>query len=773
MTDIKEILGVVSLFRTLSEPEVDKLIADSDLRIVSPGEPVIRFGQPGRFIGVVLSGEVEVTESTEGGERHVLATLSKGEFFGEMSLMTGEPSCADVIALQESRILMVPYYICSRVLADRPEAVTAIVRMISTRLRNRRVDERARHRVEDAWKAAPDRYGLGLTSNRPARILVINCGSSSLKYNYYDTLNQTMNREGLVERIGSDGGRLVHSNGIHKTTRELGTIDHDGAFEAVVDILTDDEEGVIRELTELTGVGHRVVHGGSKYSSAVLIDDDVVREIDALSSLAPLHNPPNLTAIRKSMALMPEVPQVAVFDTAFHQKMPKQAFLYALPYRFYEEEGIRRYGFHGISHNYLALKAASHLRAAYRDLKIITCHLGNGASICAIDHGRSVDTSMGLTPLEGLVMGTRCGDLDPGAVLHIARTSGMTFEEIDSMLNRQSGVLGLSGISNDFRELEEAASQGDHFALMALHVFCYRIRKYIGAYMAAMGGVDVLVFAGGIGERSPWVRGLSCQGLDDMGIEVDDILNRSALPKNDEAMEISTDGSRVRVLVIPTDEGRMIARETIRALGYHSTTEIIQSRKEKEIPIRISVHHVHLSPEDADILFGKGYELTCMDALSQPGLFACEEHVDLEGPRGTVAGVSVYFPPRARSQVEVSHFDESLLGIRVPIRRSGDTDGSPGITIRGPEGTCKLKSGVIRFHRHIHMTPEDALMFGLKDGDMAMVRTGEERGLIFDNVLVRVDPDFELSMHIDVDEANAANVRSGMSGELLGIHDRR
>jgi acetate kinase len=349
----------------------------------------------------------------------------------------------------------------------------------------------------------------------------------------------------------------------------------------------------------------------------------------------------------------------------------------------------------------------------------------------------------------------------------------MSVDEIDSMLNRDSGVLGLSGISNDFRELEEAASQGDRFALMALHVFCYRIRKYIGAYMASMGGVDVLVFAGGIGERSPWVRGLSCQGLDEMGIEVDDILNRSAIPHGDEVIEISSDASRVRIVVIPTDEGRMIARETIRALGYHFTAEVIQSRKEKEIPIRISVHHVHLSEEDLALLFGEGHELTCRDALSQPGLYCCEEMVDLEGPRGIVKGVPVYSPPRKNSQVEVSHSDESQLGIRAPIRRSGDVEGSPGLTIRGPEGTLRLRSGVIRFHRHIHMTPEEALSFGLKDGDMAMVRTGGERGLIFDNVLVRVDPDFELSMHIDVDEANAANVRSGMTGELLGIHDRR
>jgi acetate kinase len=245
------------------------------------------------------------------------------------------------------------------------------------------------------------------------------------------------------------------------------------------------------------------------------------------------------------------------------------------------------------------------------------------------------------------------------------------------------------------------------------------------------------------------------------------------LSAGDDVTEVSSDSSRVRILVIPTDEGRMIARETIRTLGYHSTAQIIESRQERLIPIRISHHHVHLSKKDAETLFGAGHEFVCLEPLSQPGLYSCEEQVDLEGPRGTVTGVSVYHPPRKQTQVEVSHTDETTLGIRAPIRRSGDTAGSPGLTIRGPAGLLKLKSGVIRFHRHIHMTPEDALQFGLKDGDMAMVRTGGERGLIFDNVLVRVDPDFELSMHVDVDEAKAGNLQSGTFGELLGIHDRR
>jgi len=773
MAEIHEILRRTPLFCSLSTREVERLVENSDLRIISAGEEIIGFGQRGRFLGVILSGEVEVTEKDEEGEHHLLATLGDGDFFGEMSLMTGEPACAYVTASEESHVILIPYRICASLLSDKPEIITVIVRAISSRLRNRRQDEKARLRVEDAWRAAPDRYGLDLTSATPAKILVINCGSSSLKYSYFDTMDESNNLEGLVERIGGEHGRLVYGAGDERRKRDLGRIDHDMAFEAVVSILTDDEDGVIEDLSDLTGVGHRVVHGGSKYSSSVFIDDDVVREIDELSSLAPLHNPPNLIAIKKSRALMPEVPQVAVFDTAFHQKMPKQAFLYGLPLRYFEEEGIRRYGFHGISHNFLALKAASALKVGFRDLKVITCHLGNGASICAIDHGRSVDTSMGLTPLEGLVMGTRCGDLDPGAVLHLVRKNGMSVDEIDNMLNRESGVKGISGISNDFRELEDAASQGDHDALLALHVFCYRIRKYIGAYMAAMGGLDVLVFAGGIGERSPWVRGLSCQGLSGMGIDIDDLVNRGIfLSPGDDLVDISTHDSGVKVLVIPTDEGRMIARETIRTLGYHIAVEVIRS-KQVMIPIRVSVHHVHLSKEDAALLFGREHEFGYRKHLSQPGLYSCEEQLDLEGPRGTVSGVSVYAPFRKRTQVEVSVSDESLLGIRAPIRRSGDLGGTPGVTLRGPEGVLKLQGGVIRILRHIHVTPEDAFPQGLKDGDRVMVRTGGERGLIFDNVLVRVDPDYKLCMHIDVDEANAANVRSDTEGELVGIQDRK
>ena len=770
MDSVLEQLSTVRIFEELSVDELEQLIQKSELKHFSEGDQIIKYGQSGRFLGVVLSGEVEVSSLDEGGERQLLAIMKTGDIIGEMSLLTGEPSCADVIASESTNILLIPNRVCYSLISKNSNAVMLLTRTITDRLRKRKVDENTRVRVEGAWNAASDRYGLELSSSLPARILVINCGSSSLKFSFFDTVYPSNNAEGVVERIGEKNGRLETSTASGKNKIELGPVDHEDAFEAVMDFMTGE---FISDMNELTGVGHRVVHGGSRYSSPVVINEDVLETIEELCSLAPLHNPLNLLAIRKSMALMPDVPQVAVFDTGFHQKMPKHAYLYGIPYRYYEEDDIRRFGFHGISHNFLALRAASHLQVGYRDLKIISCHLGNGASICAIDHGRSIDTSMGLTPLEGLVMGTRCGDIDPGALLHILRRDGMSPDELDMMLNKESGVKGLSELTNDFRELEDAAGAGNRMALMALHVYCYRIRKYIGAYIAALGGVDVLVFAGGVGEYSPWVRGLACQGLEQIGISIDDIKSRSILRGEGKLVDISGEDSRVRILVIPTDEERMIARETIRTLGYHSKGEMIRSLEDKNTPIRVSVPHIHLCRADAEALFGKGSELTRIRALSQPYLYVAKETVDIEGPRGSMRDINVYGPYREQSQVEISHEDETILGLKVPIRRSGDVKGSPGVLLRGPAGSCRLSCGVIRFHRHIHMTPGDALTFSLKNGDRVMVKIEGDRGLIFDNVLVRVDPDFELCMHIDIDEAKAADITTESTGELLGVHDQK
>ncbi len=773
MEHIDMFLKKLPLFETFSSDELQELIKRSQLKTFAPYEIIIKFGQPGRFLGVLLTGEAEAVVTRKTGERQRLGLIEPGDLLGEMSLLTGEPTSADVITLEKCELLLIPQEAFSNFLAVNPAAIKVIARTMSARLRNRQQDDEEEALLEEARQSTPDPYGLRLSTATPMKILVINCGSSSLKYGYFDTQQEANNIEGIVERIGLENTRMTYSSKKGKTSKELSSIDHSGAFKAIVAMLTDHDEGVIGDLNELTAVGHRVAHGGDKYTGAVIINEEVVEDIDKNSNLAPLHNPLNLMGIKEAMKLVPKVPQVAVFDTGFHQKMPPHAYLYGLPYDFYEKDRIRKYGFHGISHNYVALQAAVHLKRNFQQMKIITCHLGAGASIAAIDHGRSVDTTMGLTPLEGLIMGTRSGDLDPSIVIHLCREKGLSIEEVDRILNRESGLKGLSGISSDFLEVEEAASKGNPRALLAIHIFCYRIRKYIGAYMATLGGADALVFTGGIGKGSAWVRSLACQGLSYMGIEVDDILNRTASPSPGEVVDIAGEDSLVRVLVIPTDEERMIARETINTLSNQNVAEIIKNQRDKNIPIEVSAHHVHLSRKEAEILFGRGYKLTRRLDLSQPGQFTCEETVNLLGPKGKVEQVRILAPLRKESQIEISMTEEFRLGITAPIRASGDLEGSPGVVLEGLQGSCDIPKGVILALRHIHMAPEDALSFGLRDKDIVRVRVEGKRTLIFEDVLVRVDPSYRLSMHVDTDEANAANITTGMIGRLAGIQDRR
>ncbi|UCE40493.1 MAG: acetate/propionate family kinase [Candidatus Aminicenantes bacterium] len=773
MEHLKKFIATLPLFRNFSSIELEVLIKKSHVKTFAPREVIIPFGQPGRFLGVMLEGEAEAVITSKTGERVRLGLLNKGDILGEASLLTGEPTNADVIALTRCQLFLIPQASFSTFLAVNPDAVRIMAKTITDRLRSRQKNEEEKTRLEDAWRNIPDPYGLRLATASPEKILVINCGSSSLKFRYYDTADESNNVNGLVERIGLDDSSLAAESKKGKVCKAFKKTGYEEAFQAVVDLLTDENDGMIKDLDELSAVGHRVVHGGDKYNHPVIIDEEVAQDIRKFERLAPLHNPANLLAIQESQKLMPEVPQIAVFDTGFHQKLPSHAFLYGLPYEFYEKDGIRRYGFHGISHKYVSLQAATHLKRRFRELKIITCHLGNGASVCAIDHGRSVDTSMGLTPLEGLIMGTRSGDLDPSTVFYLKKEKGLLLEEIEDILNRQSGLKGLSGISSDLREIEEQANQGNQRALQAINVFCYRIRKYIGAYVAALGGLDALVFTGGIGEGSAWVRGLACQGLSHMGIGVDTIRNKTVTTGQGEIADISDEFSLVKILVIPTDEERMIARETIKILGYQDVTQVLKSQKEKKIPIEVSAHHVHLAREEMDLLFGPRSEMTHRSDLSQPGQFACEETIDLIGPKGQVDRVRVLGPLRGQSQVEISMTEEFKLGIKAPIRASGDLAGSPGITLEGSKGTCKVPQGVICSLRHIHMSPEDALSFGLKDRDIVSVRIAGERTLVFGDVLVRVHPDFRLSMHIDTDEANAASITTGMEGILIGVQDRR
>ncbi len=396
-------------------------------------------------------------------------------------------------------------------------------------------------------------------------VLVINCGSSSLKYQLIDADKEEVLAKGLCERIGIDGGMHTYQpKGSDKIKTNVDMPGHTEAVRIVLEALTDEKSGVIKSLSEIGAVGHRIVHGGERFSKSVVIDDEVIKAIEECNDLAPLHNPANLIGVNSCRELMPNVPMVAVFDTAFHQTMPKKAYLYGIPYEYYKKYKVRRYGFHGTSHEYVSKRTAEFLGKDINDMKIIVCHLGNGASISAVKNGKCVDTSMGLTPLEGLIMGTRSGDIDPAILEFTSGKEDLSFKEMLNILNKKSGVLGLSdGVSSDFRDLGEAADSGNEQAKVALETYAYHVAKYIGAYVAAMNGVDAIVFTAGVGENNISARSMIAGYLTYLGTEIDEEKNKV----RGEEIIISKDGSKVPLLVIPTDEEMSIARQTIALVG--------------------------------------------------------------------------------------------------------------------------------------------------------------------------------------------------------------
>ncbi len=392
------------------------------------------------------------------------------------------------------------------------------------------------------------------------KILVINCGSSSLKYQLIDSDSEAVLAKGLCERIGIVGSSITYQRtGCDKIKTETPMPDHTKAVELVISALTDQETGVVSSLSEIGAVGHRVVHGGEKFAKSVLITDEVVKAIEGCNDLAPLHNPANIIGINACKALMPGVPMVAVFDTAFHQTMPEEAYLYGVPYEYYTKYGVRKYGFHGTSHSFVSKRTAEIIGLDYDKAKTVVCHLGNGASICAVDGGKSVETSMGLTPLMGLIMGTRSGEIDPGAMEYIAKKENLDLAGIMNVLNKKSGLLGLSGISSDFRDIDEEVEKSNKMAKAARDAFVHRAALYVGGYVAVMNGVDAIVFTAGVGENDAIVRSEICSHFGYLGIKIDEEKNHV----RGEEVVISTDDSKVKVLVVPTNEELMIARETL------------------------------------------------------------------------------------------------------------------------------------------------------------------------------------------------------------------
>ncbi|MBF0554944.1 MAG: acetate/propionate family kinase [Nitrospirae bacterium] len=621
----------------------------------------------------------------------------------------------------------------------------------------------------------PDPYDLNFSSAlKQTKILVINCGSSSLKYSLFDTSNPVPLMEGLIEKIGTSASYHKIKSQKSEVKKEVEVPDFPKAFSDMEAALTDTSIGAIAAFNEIDAVGHRVVHGGDKFKNSAVITDDVIEKIRQCIPLAPLHNPYNLAGVEAMRNLLPDKGAVAVFDTAFHQNMPERAFLYAIARdigeKYHVGENIRRYGFHGTNHNYVSLMAAAYLKRSVRELRIISCHLGNGASICAIDHGTSVDTSMGMTPLEGLVMGTRGGDIDPGVLIYLLN-SGLGVKDIDNLLNKESGLKGLTGLSNDMREILAAADAGDARAKTAASLFCYRLRKYIAAYAAVLGGIDALIFTAGIGENSAAIRGRVCHGLDHIGLAISKEANERAKVQRGHIEEISAVGTQIKILVIAADEERMIARETLHALALRQTMPTPKTTR--QIPILVTGCHVHLCEADFAVLFGEGKTLTKKHQQRQPQSFIAEETLSLAGPLGTIENVSVVAPFKRVTQVEISRTEEFKLGVDAPLRLSGDLDGAASITIVGPAGTVKLNNGVICARRHCHMSPQDALSYGIRDHDVVSVAaSGSNKDVILRDVFVRVDPNYTLELHLDTDEAASAGLTEESTARIAAIQSR-
>jgi acetate kinase len=581
-------------------------------------------------------------------------------------------------------------------------------------------------------------------------IVSLNCGSSSIKCALVDATSLQRVLDVRVEHIGTQGAQLR----VDGDAQPVVAPDVEAAIELLIG-----EVGNRLRGRDVRGIVHRVVHGGDRFTRPTHIDDTVLAELDALSSLAPLHNPPAVAAIRVARRAFGDVPHFAVFDTAFHVTLPPRAREYALPKDVRTQLGVRRFGFHGLSHAYVMQRVAAHMQASPRDLRIVSCHLGNGASVAAIEYGRSVETSMGMTPLEGLVMGTRAGDLDPGILLELLREHDRS--SLEQLLTRKSGLVGMTG-TIDMREIERRAAEGDEDCRLALNVYAHRIRKYIGAYAAAMGGLDAIAFTGGVGENSALVRHRCLQRLDFLGATLDEDLNRDALKDSTAISELSAPGSRVRLFALHADEELAMAEMV--APMIVSPRPAVDLR----IPIAVSARHAHLSQPTLDRLFGLGFQLTPLKALSQTGQFAAQQTVSLIGPRGRIDNVRLMGPARNEDQIEISRSDEFLLGVDAPVRMSGDLHNTPGITVEGPLGRVTLQSGLIAARRHIHMNDADAARLGVQDHDVVAVSIDSaNRDVTFNDVTVRVHPTFTLELHLDTDEANAAGVKQGDIATLV------
>jgi len=757
-------LEQVRLFENFPAEKVEEIVIKSRLATFEGNEAILETGDEGKLFGVLISGHAEISMTDNTGTRSVVSQLEAGDVFGVLSLLTGERVTADVIAGNRCFALMIPQDVFNTHILANPKAVAYLSRLLAERTRAISLDQ------ANAPAKSDDPYALSLHTNQPGKVVVLNVGISQIHFGIYDTEESGADVHGIIDHADQQVTKISVMVGPQQKTMDHAPFKLSDLFKVMQEATALLGPAFTFHPEDVTAIGHRVVHGGNRFSSSVVITPAVIADIEELAVFAPLHNPANVAGIRVAQKLFPNVPQVAVFDTAFHQTLAPYAYLYGLPYELYKQHGIRRYGFHGTSHRYVSLKSAEVLKRPLGELEIVSCHLGIGASLCAIDHGRSIDTTMGMTPSDGLIMPSRSGSIDPAVMIHLMEQHKMSPEQLSTLINSESGLKGISGISSDMHDIEAAAADGHHRALLAHKAYCYQVRKNIGAYMAAMGGIDVLAFTGDIGETSATVRSLACQGLEFMGIKLDEEKNRN-LGRVDDYAVISTEDSPVTVLVVANDDERLVAWETLRAIERNALIVAAQP-EELPIPVEISAHHVHLAQADVEALFGSGHQLTPKSELSQPGQFACEEQVHLVGPKGRIAKVRVLGPTRKETQVEIAMTEQFKLGVQPPIRQSGDLAGTPGITLEGPYGSTTIERGVVCAQRHIHMTPEDAMRFHVRDNYVVRVRIEGERQLIFGDVVVRVSPSFRLAMHIDTDEGNAGNIQTGMLGYIEEIQSR-
>lgn len=762
-------LEQVPLFSSFPADKVEEIVIKSRLATFEGNEAMLETGDETRHFGIMISGHAEISSADNTGTRTVITQLGPGDVFGVLALLTGERISADVIAGNRCFVLMVPQEVFTSHILVNPKAVAYLSRLLAERTRAISAGELA---VDGHGKAKTEGSDLlSLTTSRPGKVVALNVGISQIHFGIYDTEESGADIHGVIEHADRQETSVTVMVGPRRQTLNRGAFRLSDLFALMAEATASLGAAFAFHPEDVVAIGHRVVHGGNRFSSAAVITPAVIADIEELAVFAPLHNPANVAGIRVAQKQFPNVPQVAVFDTAFHQTLAPYAYLYGLPYDLYKQHGIRRYGFHGTSHRYVSLKAAEVLGRPLGELEIVSCHLGIGASLCAIDHGRSVDTTMGMTPTDGLIMPSRSGSIDPAVMIHLMEEHQMSPQQLSTLINCDSGLKGISGISNDIHEIEAAAADGHHRALLAHKAFCYQVRKNIGAYAAAMGGIDVLAFTGDIGETSATVRSLACQGLGYMRIRLDEEKNRN-LGQFESHVDISAADSPVRILVVANDDERLVAWEALRAIERNTLLLEAKAEETPAIPVEISAHHVHLSQADVEALFGPGHQLTPMHELSQPGQYACEEKVHLVGPKGRIANVRVLGPTRKETQVEIAMTEQFKLGVQPPIRQSGDLAGTPGLTLEGPYGSSQIERGVICAQRHIHMSPDDAIRFRVRDNTVVRVRVEGERQLIFGDVVVRVNPAFRLAMHIDTDEGNAGNIQTGMLGYIEEIQSR-